>query len=241
MRRYLPFILFILTSLLPVSADGQELIHKYSEPFCEYGMGTVDILLSELQQDMTANGVIVLHGTSEDPLFPYMERKTILNHLRFRRFDERRIVFSLGAPEPKTSTELWKVPTDRVAKFEGKPWDLSLSDLQKPVLVYSEEWTVAIGCEFVFSHEFYAQFLDKNPDLVGRIIIQDRSKGKYQKARARIEKEMIKKSKIHPGRLEFVFRPNEVSNVEYWYFMANRFEIDGQDNPADRMPSSIEH
>src|SRR5690606_12276622 len=108
----------------------------------EYELGVLDILLVTMQNNPSSRGVIVLHGTECDPIFPYRHKKMVLNHLAFRSAggmamtDKVEIV--LGVNEKERRMELWMIPEGSEKSFDGKPWDFRLPKLKRPLLVHDD-------------------------------------------------------------------------------------------------------
>ena len=190
---------------------------KYTEPYCEYGRSSIDILLSELVKEPAMKGVIVLHPSMSDPLGPYKERVTIQNHLKFRRFDQKRIEVLLGDAELEPSTELWRVPVSKPHGLQARSWDLSVSDLNEPLLVHRKVWIDGIGCGlFEFDHEFFADVLKRNDQVVGRVVVRARTNASFEVSKRRILRELVGKYKVGQKRLEFAFVKDKNDDVEYW-------------------------
>ena len=218
-------IIFCLSFVGVAAAQEPVMDLKYTEPFCEYGRSSIDILLSELIKEPTQKGVIVLHPSMSDPVGPYKERDTIQNLLKFRRFDEKRIEILLGDPEIRPSTELWRVPTSKPHDLKGRPWDLSVADLSEPLLVHRKVWIDGIGCGlFEFSYEFFADVLKRNEEVAGRVIVRAATNASFEVSKRRILRELVGKYKVGLKRLEFAFVKDKNSDVEYWLLPSGYLE-----------------
>ena len=228
-NRFFGTAIFICVTALLVgkthSQSGREpkLVHKHTEHFCEYGRGSIDLFLSDLLKDEKAKGVIVLHPSISDPLWPYKEKGTIENHLAFRRFDAKRVEILLGEPELVSSTEQWLLAQDATGGFKTLPWDMSMANLKQPLMVHSKTWVDGIGCGlFEFNHAFFADILRKNPSFVGRVVIRENSAAKFEAAKERVLQDLVgRRNKVPPGQLEVAFLKYAGSDVEYWLLPAN--------------------
>lgn len=210
-------VVLLLCFVSGLPAQEPILDHKYTEPFCEYGRSAIDITLSELTKDPAMKGIVVLHPSVGDPVGPYKQRVAIQNLLKFRRFDEKRIEILLGEPELKPSTELWRVPINKAHDLKSRPWDLSVSDLNEPLLVHRKIWIDAIGCGlFEFDHEFFANLLRRNEDVIGRIVIRAATTARLELVKRRISTELNSKHKVGQKRIEFAFVKDKNDDVEYW-------------------------
>lgn len=188
---------------------------------CEYQRAQIDNLLTMLKDAPEHVGLIIIHGEHSDPIIAYKQKATITDHLRFRKVDSNKIVFQLGESESKFRTELWKVLAND--SHRSSPWDYKIEDLKSAVLVHSKSWTDGIGCWYVFNLQFYSEFLTANDNLIGRVIIRDKSVREYSKIKTRIADELIKKYKIPKNKIEFGFIQSEWSDIEYWYVPSDLF------------------
>jgi hypothetical protein len=206
----------------PVSTAVQ--VDEFFDVNCEFQRGVFDILLGELKDSPELYGVIVIHGTPDNPVLPYKQKFTIINHLKFRGFDTSRVHIRLGNSEPRFRTELWKSPPQDLKRFEEKPWDYKLTNLYRPILVHADSWIDGIGCGW-FSPDlkFYSEFLLANNNLIGRVIVRDRSIRNYNRVRSRIIRELKSKYKVATNRLEFAYLKSDRSDVEYWYVPSDIF------------------
>lgn len=222
-RIFLPLIFLLFVAGIGINAQAVK-VDELDGTSCELQRSLVDVLLAELTQSPASKGVIVIHGEHHDPITAYMQRSTIADHLRLRKFDTNRIVFVRGKSEPGFRAELWKAADNDLDSFTRLPWNLKLTELNRPILVYAESWIQGANCGFWASDlTFYSEFLTANPDLLGRVIIRDRSVGRFNKVRTRIIKELATKFKIAKSRLEFAYIQSDSPDIEYWYIPRNTF------------------
>ncbi len=212
----------VIVSSTAYGQDSAIKIDEVNYVNCEHQRSVIDILLIVLKNSPDSNGVIVIHGSDDNPVFSYKQKLTISNHIEFRSvnnwLDPNRIELILGESKPEPTLELWKVPKNGQADLDGHPWDHKLPDLKVPLLIHQETWTDGIGCgQYIPTMKFYSEFLLANEWLVLRIVIKDQTLSKYKKVKARITKELVKKYVVENNRLEFEFVQNEDPDVEYWY------------------------
>ncbi len=214
-------VLFLFGSIAEAQAVK---VHEFGEVGCEYERSAVDILLTELNEFPTLRGLIIIHAENHDPIPAYKQKSAITDHLRFRKFDTDRITFVLGKSEPKFRTELWKLSENEIGRFSGVAWDFELTKLTTPVIAYAESWIQGGNCGFYASDlKFYSDFLNANSRLTGRVIIRDKSFGRFRTIRARIVKELTTKFKVSSSQLEFAFIQDVSPDIEYWYIPGNMF------------------
>ena len=225
--RSVSFSVFFFLLLFGASANAQAVkVHEFEGTNCESQRADVDVLLIQLADSPSSKGVIVFHGVYNDPVTPFKQRATIINHLRFRKFDIDRIVFVLGERERKFRTELWKMTGDDFERFTGGDWDLKRAELMNPVIVHADSWLDGIGCGFyVPDLKFYSEFLIANENISGRVIIRGRSNASFKKIKTRIMNELITKYKVSKTRVEFAYIKDEWPDVEYWYLPSNTFPL----------------
>ncbi len=212
------FLLVLFGSL--ASAQEAVKIDDIEYVNCEHQRSVVDNLLTTLEHNSGADGVILIHGTEGDPVFPYKLRESILTHLNLRSRSGMatadKVELVLGENATKAGFELWKVPDGATKIFAGRSWDHKLPRLNRPLFVYNDNRTDAIGCgEYIPTSEFYSNFLLAS-DLLGRVIIKDSSYSNYKKRRKAITEELVKKYRVPQKNLEFAFMESEESDAEYW-------------------------
>lgn len=203
-----------------VTYSQKQLVNEYYGMNCESGNSIVDAFLVELNKD--AGGLIIIQPERGDIFGAYKQRSVISNHLLFRRFDGKRIKFGLGESGVRLKTELWAVPTGEI---RNDLWDFSVPEKIKPVLFHSEDQGDGIGCSYVFSLKFYSDFLNANSNLIGRIVIHDRSVQNFERKRARLQNELLNEMKVSKAKVEFAYIQSEVINIEYWYLPAPTIQI----------------
>jgi hypothetical protein len=211
--------------IISSTAYGQDSATKIDEVNyvnCEHQRSVIDNLLIVLKNSPDSNGLIIIHGTAVDPVFPYRQRQTISDHLKFRSklgmSAANKVDVVLGENSERPNLELWKLPDEAMTEFVSRPWDHKLPQLKQPLLVQKETWSDAIGCdEYSPTLKFYSEFLIANEGLLGRIVIKDNSLPNYEKRKKAIIAEFVKKYKVRQEDLEFSFSKSDEKDVEYWY------------------------
>src|SRR5690606_32296282 len=126
---------------------GGEKVLEFYGINCEAQRGYVDALLQEMRESPTLKGMIIIHGEPVDPISPYKQKGTIINHLAFRQFDLSRFIFVLGDPEIRFRTELRKISPGETHISSGDQWNFQIRELRYPVLAHMESWEEdGIGC-----------------------------------------------------------------------------------------------
>ena len=111
MLRSKKILILIFIGIVSSIAYGQDSATKLDEVKyvnCEHQRSVIDNFLTVIKNSPDSNGVIIIHGSENNPVFPYKQKLTILNHLEFRSrdkwFDPDRIELILG--ESKTEPSL---------------------------------------------------------------------------------------------------------------------------------------
>lgn len=218
-------IVFSVLFLFATITEAQAVkVDEFEEIGCEDERSRVDNLLFELNESTSLRGVIIIHAGYHNPIRAYKQKSAITDHLKFRKFNTEKIIFVFGKSEPRFRTELWKVRENGLASFLRVAWDFKLTGLTNPVIAYAESWIDGNNCGFYASDlKFYSEFLNANSDLSGRVIIRDKSLGRFKTIKARITKELTTKFKVSSSRLEFAFIQNDSPDIEYWYIPENMF------------------
>lgn len=212
------FLFVMITEAQAVKVD------EFEENGCEDERSRVDNLLVELNESPSSKGVIVFHPAYHDPILAYKQKSSITAHLKFRMFEADRVIFVLGKSEPNFRTELWKVSQNELSQFSGAVWDFKLTELTYPVIVNAESWFHGANCGFYASDlKFYSEFLNANSNLLGRVIIRERSVGRFRTIRTRIVKELTTKFRVSNSKLEFAFIQDDSADIEYWYIPRDLF------------------
>ncbi len=194
-------LMMCCVSIVNAQNDSAVKIDEIAYVNYEYQRSVIDILLIVLKNSPDTNGVIIIHGPDNDPIFPYRQKNIISDHIKLRSlknwFDPGRIELIQGESKTEPTLELWKVPKNNGTNFNRLPWDHKLRDLKEPLLIQREIWTDDIGLgEYPPGLKFYSEFLLANKRLLGSIIIKDKTPSKYKKVKARITKELVKKYRI---------------------------------------------
>lgn len=190
---------------------------------CESQRSNLDYFLAVISKIKNDRGLIRIHGTTAAPVMPYLQKMTIINHLKFRNFDLNRIIFEKGEFTDRFRTDLLIVSATYEPQNAINSWNFDLDELINPILVHSEDFEDQIGCGlYQFDLDFYSKFLSKNKGLKGRILILSPTISQYKRTKAKIAETLLNKLKVPRSQVEFGFVESEKENVEYWLMRAVR-------------------
>lgn len=197
------------------------LIDRLTGVNCEMHRAQIDNLLIELSDSPDLTGVFIVYTSKQTRVRGELQKSMILNHLRFRLFDSDRVVFRLGKSDTELFTELWTVPREQLTTLKGTEWNLKIDDLSESILIHADSWVDGIGCSYTFDLRFFSDFLLANGDIIGRVIIRDRTTRSFNNHKRRITKELAKFGV--ENKIEFAFIEDEWPDIEYWYISSGTF------------------
>lgn len=212
------FSLLISHSAVAQSSVEAEPFDSVSGFNCESQRSNLDYFLAEISKIKNDRGLIRIYGTTAAPVMPYLQKMTIINHLKFRNFDLNRIIFEQGESSDGFRTDLLIVSGAYEPQNAINSWNFELDDVRNPILVHSEAFEDQMGCGlYQFDLDFYSKFLLVNKELKGRILILSPTFSQYKRKKAKIADNLLNKLKIPRSQIEFGFVESEKENVEYWF------------------------
>ncbi len=191
---------------------------------CEEGFARLDSFFAELANNPVDDGQIVIYGDALDKKAAPRREKQLLNHFTFRKFDRSRVKVVRGATRSQGTTQFWlvppgadppEVPVDSGPTATGKQQGDS-----EPYLYATDSVDGVPGCfGNLYDLEEYASVLKQDRSNTGRIVINQSSRAKYNRAVREIIAELAKLG-IARKRITTVYRyvrPHQMLEVtEIW-------------------------
>jgi len=201
------------------------LIDKFERANCEDVLARMDNFMTQLQNDPSATGYIIIYGKPRQIAF--VERET-RNWIKIRNFDPSRLVFIRGSGTgEKAEIELWLVPPganppepspqsepEETAEPEEKV------EITKPYIFGSKFADGIEGCNSDYDIELYAETLKANPKSRGNVVIYETSQNNFRKAEKDVLVE-LKGSGIARKKIKIFYakvKPNQLrEGIELWF------------------------
>lgn len=243
MKNFLLCLVFVYASFHVCFGQEQApeavLIDEFPKICSEDLMARYDGFMSELQNNPSAMGYIVLYGDSsaEGRNLNFIWYLTDF-YPRIRGFDKSRIQLMRGANETKMKVQFWLVPAGAEAPSPDKKFieeeitsttlfDKNWADFNKwsgALDIYSNGF-LELGCEFSPNRAAFAKTLLEKPELKGYVVIYTEF-GKSKKYAERIGKfavnELVKAYKMPRNRLVTVYGGNRKEpEIELWFVPKN--------------------
>lgn len=178
---------------------------------CEILLASMDVFYSELINEPTAKGFVVIYGKKEAAREKLGYELYINGSIKFRNFDGRRITVIRGAETENLKLQYWKVSVDaEKPAFTEVEWDFVFPLKTKPFIFHNYNENI---CSSVYFEKAYFEYLNANPDSKGHIAIYAKSLKIYQKEKSEIQNLL---SEIPKNRLRFFYIKSDYSNVEFW-------------------------
>ncbi len=203
-------ILLILICLFAIlqTSFGQEkpqaiLIDKFGKIINDDLLARFDSFYFSIY-DTNSKGYVIVHGTKDDPLTKYTFERHIKGCFRMGKRSDENFIFALAEDRDKFEVEIWKVPNGaEKPQFIDMPRDYKLDELTKPRIVHklniADEY-----CPLFFDMEFYSKFLKANPNIIGKIIIYEKSLKNYQRERLKYLRDLTKTNGVALQQISFV-------------------------------------
>lgn len=217
---------FFFASLLSLAAvqfcfsqekPKAELVCKFGAVINDTPQALFDNFHSSVH-NTNSKGYVIVHGTKDEPLTNYIVERRIKGCFRWSKRSDVDFVFLLGENREEFEVEFWKVPhgADKPAYIE-KPRDYKLVGLIEPIKVHmlsiDEEY-----CPLYFDMKFYSQFLKANSNLVGKIVIYEKTLKSYQREKRKYSRELIKANGVSVQQINFARgKYYGDPDAEFWY------------------------
>jgi hypothetical protein len=186
------------------------LFDKFSETVEEETSARVDIFMGDLINEPTSQGYVVIHpkkdSANKDFVRERRYEKFIKNKISLQKFDKSRIEIIRSEVRDEIELELWKVQPGAEKPFLiVEKWSEILPDLSK-AFVFGISYPDQIFPNFI--PEFYADYINKNENLRGNIVVYYNYEWKnYLKNEAKDQlKTLTKEYKIPRNRLKVYYK-----------------------------------
>ncbi len=194
------------------------LIDEFGKIGCEDLIARQDALISELQNDPTATGYVVIYGDKNEARWSWRIKLFIDGQTFFRRFDATRLLIIKEKDGDDPKVQFWKVPAGaEKPNFDEVGWNYDLSDRKKPFVFYTTENEDGL-CPSGHRLKDYSNYLSANSDFRGHIVIFAKSQNQFQKQKSELINDLTKKNNLSSTRLRFFFKyeNNEYTQYELW-------------------------
>jgi hypothetical protein len=214
------FIFLILFVAAPFTLaqekSGAALIDEIGALPYDHLRGRIDNFLLAIKNDVDSTGYVIIYGDKTAPIAGYQYEILLKNHLAFRRFPGKRVIFLHGKDEAQIRAQFWKTPRGTEPPVSGaRVSNYKLTSPVKPFLAHKNSWLVEDGFE-TFSLEFYSLLLKSNPDLRGNLVIYGKSLKDFRRTRNRLATDLTSRRKVSPKQLRFFYVKGGKTDIEFW-------------------------
>jgi len=174
---------------------------------------------TEILNQNKSYGTIVLFGEKKYPLATYINERRIQGCLSYLKVKTDRLSFIFTDDKDEVGGQFWESPNpEQKPSFSETPHDYRLSNLAKPYLIYRFNESIADEfCPLYFDMEYYSRFLKANPNIIGKIVIREKSADKFQKERLKYLRQLTRKEKVSPKQINIVRgKFKNSSDTEFW-------------------------
>ena len=191
---------------------------------CEEGFARLDNFFIDLNNDPTAQGVIVVYGDARAAGAASHRELQLRNHFTFRRFPTDRVEFMRGAAKEDGTTQFWIVPQGASDPQVEEP-SVAVEKLPTAPYLYAVDYIDGVpGCSGnLFDVPKYAGVLRSLPGSRGRVIISETSRAKYDR-RLREILAALRNNGVAASRINALYkyvRPNRaLESAELWVIPA---------------------
>ena len=217
------YVLIILFASIQICFGQErpkaELIDEFGLIGCEGILSRIDNFMVEIMNEPNSVGYAVIYGKKNKALDSLQYEGWINGNVRFRRFNEDRLITIRGKEQDNLKIELWIVPAGIEKPFftESK-WNLDLSGI-KPFIFFADNYDAGICPGNPLAT--YAELLFANPNFRGHIVFQDKTDKKFRIREKEILDELVNYYKIPRNRLKLFYDkdknyPYHFTNVEFW-------------------------
>ena len=215
------FLLVIIFTVLLVPCFAQEqskaiLVERFGGLTNDPLQATIYNFIEDITKT-NSKGFIIVYGTKKSQLSKYLYERKIRGCFQWGNYSDNNFSFALGEDKNDFTIELWKVPVGaEKPRFEEAKRDYNLSQITQPHLIYqyslSDEY-----CPLYFDMKFYSRFLNANPNIIGKIVIREKTLSKYNKEKQKYLQELTKTNKVSLKQIKFVRAKYESeSDAEFW-------------------------
>lgn len=220
MRKISLAILFLLMSFQIVFAQEQPKLRKVDEigktNCCDLGMRT-DSFFIELQAlDKKAKGYVVIYSNNQRLKIGLSYERLILGHIKFRAFDESRIVFIRKHTEGEFKVEYWIDEKGEKSPFPNQNEEkFAWFNFQKPWLFLNSKPDNGV-CDESGENKQFTEILLNNPTLKGHIVIFNQSQKSFLKIKKELLSEFSTKNNVPQNQLRTIFIKIDSDSYPYY-------------------------
>ncbi|CAN5327421.1 hypothetical protein BH10ACI1_BH10ACI1_21010 [soil metagenome] len=198
------------------------LVFEFEKVINDELLAIVDSFMIILNKN-NSNGYVVLYGTNKNPTAKYINKRRIEGCFLSRKYSSKNISFVFIQDKDKVGGQFWEIPKDAVKpEFNEVPQDYKITNLSEPNLIYKVN-NDNDYCPIHFDLQFYSLFLNANPEIVGKIVIYEKTIGNYRREKQKYLQELTKKHKILPKQIKFVRgKYNLDIDAEFWLVPAKK-------------------
>ncbi len=186
---------------------------------CSIFRSTLDDFLVALSQEPATVGYVVLSDEA-NYLQVVRRRQMIENHIFWRNFDPKRVIFVRRHGLTDLELEFWKVDRDSKLNFNYvSDWTYELPERSKPFVLVTGGFD-ASECPPARDGELVARFLKANPRSRINIVIRCGGGHCFRESKTNITEELVGNG-VSRSRLRFYYVPIETGYYTYEYWILN--------------------
>ena len=175
---------------------------------CEYRRAVMDTFLTELSNDPSAQGYVVIYQIIRPVWLAKSRASEIRKHMEIRRFDPSRLTIVEGGSQGNPMIEFWIVPpgaeNPQLKEFDGAVNAAPMEQIIEPKNFTEENPDHCLWGELYL--EEYATEMNHGWEYPGRVVIHAKNLAAFQKRRRELTAELAKYD-VPARRLTFVRKP----------------------------------
>jgi len=205
----------------PQEVPKAKLIEAVStlESTCEYRMNVMDTMLTQLGNDPSAQGYVVIYQITKPVWLAKSRANEARKHMAMRRFDHSRVTIVEGGSQGDPKIEYWLVPpgaeNPELKEFDGVVNAGPMEQITEPKNFTEENPDQCHWGELYL--EEYATEMNHGWDYPGRVVVYAKTLAAFQKRKKELTAELAKFD-VPAKRLTFVRKPavRGEEGVELW-------------------------
>jgi hypothetical protein len=215
-------ITFLALSSLIYSQEQPKsiLVDEFGKIYCDDFLARIDYLLSELQKRPYSEGFVVINGLKSDIRRNLIYENWIKGHIRFRGFDNSRLMIVRSELAEKIRFRLWLVAKgSKTPDFSEAKWDLTLPPNTSSYIFTKTDSQEGLcpGSEYLSLNTF-SEYLKANLSANGNFVINTYSRRLFNNEKAVIKNILVNKYNIESRRLRFFYVfDNKYKKDKYYY------------------------
>lgn len=189
---------------------------------CEHYWSSLDILFTELSNEIDSVGYVVVSGNKDNVIQTIIYKEWADNHFRFRKLtdarlktiNKNRIFVVSGEDSTELKIQLYKVPNNDEKSFKFNTDFNYLLELKKPLILFDSDFDGGGLCPTIDYRKVFSDFLKYNPDLNGNVVFYENSKSKFLERKKDFLKEI---KEVSQNRFRFFRSPNTYDGYQGLY------------------------